>query len=545
MFLTNISNRLFGDRQTSRPRRRSTVRLGVERLETRDVPASLSASLSTAGTLTITGSDQADIIQVNQINDRISVLGESISTSSGNNSHVSVSSVKKIIVNANGGDDVIDLNSNSFSTSQLLRMPAFVNGGAGDDIIYGTAANDTINGGFNDDRIWGYGGDDTINNAQVGYDRVSGGRGNDTVNAIIDFDDLLAARSGRLFSDDSFNDGDGTDSVNVRLDLSSFGRQLFTPAIQELRKATGVFDPVVQMLNKPIPALSGFDGNLTYGSVLRQFKPEVGRFLDAVNAIHQLGGATSLSGSIPLVEVKMRSLTDFRTVWADPFGEFDSSSIKAARNVGVSFSFLENPASAIGMMTGQNVPLMSKRLELPLVMADLNRTYSVPTGIPGINATVDFGGQVWASAGATFGLDMRGIWSGNLLKGFHLSNATAFVGGNLYVKGGVAAGIPNLFEVASIKGYGEVHGSINFSLAGGGKVYLDSLPSYAKSLKTTGSIGYDIGIEVGYSELKGTDHVRRIGTKWTGYTNIVWTTYAWESATMRKSFGSGTFEFRV
>ena len=61
---------------------------------------------------------------------------------------------------------------------------------------------------------------------------------------------------------------------------------------------------------------------------------------------------------------------------------------------------------------------------------------------------------MWASAGATSGVDTSGISSGSAVKGLYVSNASATVGGLVYVTGGVAAGIPNLITIASVKGYG-------------------------------------------------------------------------------------------
>lgn len=558
MILHSILNWFAG---SDRPALRHPAprRLALEALEGREVPAGLNAVLDNAGVLTITGTSNADTIRVDQVDNKISVAGAAISLPSQPGTRtvsgglvietgsisaalkVPATSVKKIIVNAGGGNDTIDLNSNTYSNSQLLRVPAVVNGGAGNDTIYGTAADDVLDGGADSDVIYGYGGNDTIH-AQVGLDRVVGGRGNDTINADLVFDSLLSARSGRLFYDNSFAPGDGTDTLNARLDLSSFSNRLLSPAIREISKATSVFGPVVKLLNTKVPALSQYDSSLTYGSVLRKFKPELGRFLDAVDAVEGLRNSAGLSGTITLGQFKVSSPTAFSTVYANPLGQINSSVLSAARKAGMSFALLDDPASAVRLMMGKNVQLVSLRLVLPRIEAGLNRTYSVPTAIPGVNATVDFGGKVWASAGATFGVDTSGIWVGNAIKGLFVSNAAATVGATLYVKGGVALGIPNLISIASVKGYGEVNGSITFALAGGTKAYFDNLPDYYEdSLKASGKIGYDIGIEIAYKELRGTDHHRKIGTPWTGYTDVVYTTYDWVSMTKRKSFGSGTF----
>ena len=54
-------------------------------------------------------------------------------------------------------------------------------GGAGNDLIYGGSAGDTINGDGDNDRLFGLGGNDTINGG-AGVDALYGGDGNDILN---------------------------------------------------------------------------------------------------------------------------------------------------------------------------------------------------------------------------------------------------------------------------------------------------------------------------------------------------------------------------
>jgi Ca2+-binding RTX toxin-like protein len=59
-------------------------------------------------------------------------------------------------------------------------IPAFIDGGAGNDHLEGSGANDTIDGGAGDDAIWGNGGDDALT-GDAGNDTILGGVGNDNI----------------------------------------------------------------------------------------------------------------------------------------------------------------------------------------------------------------------------------------------------------------------------------------------------------------------------------------------------------------------------
>jgi Ca2+-binding RTX toxin-like protein len=59
-------------------------------------------------------------------------------------------------------------------------VPAFIDGGAGNDHIEGSGANDTIDGGAGDDVIHGDGGDDALTGG-AGNDTILGGTGNDNI----------------------------------------------------------------------------------------------------------------------------------------------------------------------------------------------------------------------------------------------------------------------------------------------------------------------------------------------------------------------------
>ena len=67
---------------------------------------------------------------------------------------------------ADEGDDIIDLTSPDYS---LLNLEIMVDGGSGDDVIWGFDANETLIGGSGNDKIFG----------GIGTDILTGGAGAD------------------------------------------------------------------------------------------------------------------------------------------------------------------------------------------------------------------------------------------------------------------------------------------------------------------------------------------------------------------------------
>jgi Ca2+-binding RTX toxin-like protein len=108
-------------------------------------------------------------------------------------------------------------------------------GGAGDDIVFGDAGSDTITGGQGNDRLYGGGdadaifggdGDDVIfgdasregDTATAGGDRLFGGEGNDRLEGG-DGDDLLSGDAGA----DVLIGGDGSDTFRFGTDSTGNG----------------------------------------------------------------------------------------------------------------------------------------------------------------------------------------------------------------------------------------------------------------------------------------------------------------------------------
>jgi uncharacterized protein YkwD len=138
----------------------SAPELTIQTLEDRTVPA-LSANF-TNNILTITGTDAAETIRVNDAGGRIRVDGVSTTWSS--------SSVNRIVVDAKGGNDRVQFTS-------TVRKPSTIFGGAGNDTIIAGSGDDVIYGGHGNDFIQGAAGRDEAygglgaNVVQVGSER--------------------------------------------------------------------------------------------------------------------------------------------------------------------------------------------------------------------------------------------------------------------------------------------------------------------------------------------------------------------------------------
>jgi Ca2+-binding RTX toxin-like protein len=105
---------------------------------------------------------------------------------------VSVNGIgKSFLAATNPVIDIDGLAGSDLITAAGLRGVAVnVDGGAGNDIIFGGAKNDVISGGAGDDILFGYGGNDALY-GDAGNDVLSGGAGTDTLNGGTGFNILF------------------------------------------------------------------------------------------------------------------------------------------------------------------------------------------------------------------------------------------------------------------------------------------------------------------------------------------------------------------
>ena len=140
----------------------------LEQLESRQVlAASVTASLSNKGVLTIQGTESGDYLWVRQSNGIagtfISVDNCQISVKGKMCDSVSVSDVTKIVIYGKGGSDSISLHLDY----QTVDIDAEVQGGSGDDSIWSGDGDDTLVGNAGQDYLFGYGGDDLLDGGTV------------------------------------------------------------------------------------------------------------------------------------------------------------------------------------------------------------------------------------------------------------------------------------------------------------------------------------------------------------------------------------------
>jgi Ca2+-binding RTX toxin-like protein len=176
---------------TSKPGR---PRLGVERLEARDVPTTASLLGST---LVVDGTDRADYISVQLTGWQVTVSGAAIRDGRTYVSAIDASRVHQVVVHGYGGDDTINVSS--------IKVPTMVWGGAGNDRIYGGSGGNTIYGDQGNDTIYGGSGNDWLVGGD-GNDLIYGGSGDNWISGDAGNDTLIGGRG-----NDSLFGGDGRD----------------------------------------------------------------------------------------------------------------------------------------------------------------------------------------------------------------------------------------------------------------------------------------------------------------------------------------------
>lgn len=126
----------------------------------------LPSALVVDGTLDLLGTERADIILLQQLGSNLYVW-----INGRLNGKYSTSAIQSITVDARGGNDFVSL--------LLVNIPSTINGGDGNDFLYGGSRNDTLNGGAGHDYLFGMAGNDTLN-GDAGDDWLFGGVGSDS-----------------------------------------------------------------------------------------------------------------------------------------------------------------------------------------------------------------------------------------------------------------------------------------------------------------------------------------------------------------------------
>lgn len=201
-------------------------------LEDRTLLASGLTASVTGGILRIQGTEAADRITLRQVDYRLRVDGITIRENGVQVADLDARRVYKVEIDARGGNDIIELDSERYAGQQPLLPWAQVYCGAGNDvvlgtygadIIYGGAGNDWLIGGGGNDLLFGEDGDDELYGGAAN-DWLWGGNGNDRLYGGLG-DDWMFGQNGRDYLDgasgaDVFEGGNDFDSYKDQFDLS-------------------------------------------------------------------------------------------------------------------------------------------------------------------------------------------------------------------------------------------------------------------------------------------------------------------------------------
>jgi hypothetical protein len=144
-----------------KPRKSRSRRLQYEALESREMMAVTGTFNRKSGALTITSNDAADTVNFKQIGSTISVNGASGSWSA--------SKVKSIVVNLNGGDDTVSLNSLANGGNAWIAEKVTVRGGLGNEVVHLANGNDVNFSGVGSTLVVAANGVTTLNGAAINF----------------------------------------------------------------------------------------------------------------------------------------------------------------------------------------------------------------------------------------------------------------------------------------------------------------------------------------------------------------------------------------
>jgi Ca2+-binding RTX toxin-like protein len=168
---------------------------------------------------TLTGTATLDILNGLAGNDRLAGLGgddtldggtgnDTLTGGAGDDTYIVDSFRDRVIEAANGGYDRVQTSLTSLTLADHAEVLAYTGarsfagtGNAGDNVILGAGAADTLAGAGGNDQLYGFGGTDTLDGGAgndwldggAGADRLNGGAGNDTF--IFDAADMTGRRT--------------------------------------------------------------------------------------------------------------------------------------------------------------------------------------------------------------------------------------------------------------------------------------------------------------------------------------------------------------
>ncbi len=127
---------------------------------------------------------------------------------------INTSALANVTININDAPGVL-IDETSVTNNRFKGSPGndTINGGAGNDFLYGFAGNDSLTGGAGNDNLYGEAGRDTLIGG-AGNDNLYGEVGNDTLIGSAGNDNLYGGQG-----DDSIDGGDGIDTLRETADV--------------------------------------------------------------------------------------------------------------------------------------------------------------------------------------------------------------------------------------------------------------------------------------------------------------------------------------
>lgn len=243
--------------------------------------------------------------------------------------------------------------------------------------------------------------------------------------------------------------------TDLSLDLGSFVSNVLAPVLTPVNDLLDPFRPVLSAITTPIPILSDLAGQAITMTDLMALTGSggrtVGEFIDAISLIVQLIDIPVIDGRVKLPLGNFIAAYNGDQLEATPsgtafggtggFGQFlntlqDASLREYLQNLPAADAedegdaplfqvpLLTNPATAIGILLGQDVPLLT--FDMPRLEAEFRYSQYIPIWpIFGVR----FGGSVGVAADFAFGYDTKGIRdfaasrrASDLLNGFYISD---------------------------------------------------------------------------------------------------------------------------
>ena len=225
-----------------------------------------------------------------------------------------------------------------------------------------------------------------------------------------------------------------TVSINdVTLDVGQFFSQFITPFINDLRTATKFMEPIVNLLDTPIPIISPLYKAIT-GNDLKLIDfvdsgNDVEPFLNLIQFINNGSPIPSGNGTINLGSFTIVGGQPMQNPKpADSTDELDSadqSYLDSLSGDNLKFPLLDDPTTAIQLLLGQMTDSKGNPIDLVTYpIPNLNITFPFPgLNIPiwpvppievALTPKIDF------QTGGTVGLDTSGFATGNPIDGFFL-----------------------------------------------------------------------------------------------------------------------------